>query len=752
MQQSQDELFAVNRIVSQSPVIVFIWQFITGWPVVFVSSNVVNWMGYTPDDFISGRVDYANIIHPDDFERVEGEVLANTSMPNRNYFAHEPYRIISKNGHIRWFDDRTNILRDQDGKITQLEGVLLDITERKIAEDLIHENEKKLNSFSYNIPGMIYIGNRDWTVNIISNCLSISGYSIEEFLQQKIKWIDLIHPDDRKNLVKPELEIYKRPTSIVQEYRIITKEGRVKFVSDHKTSKFTPDNVFDGVDGIVFDITEKKKAEQELIVAKDIAEQNEFELKERVKELNGIFNLGLLTEMFENIDDIYSEFITRIVPESMRFPNLVWAGISIDNKIFSNRNTNTLPSGNNCLKADIEVFGKKVGELVVAYLQVLPFIEDYEQNLIKTYAQRISYFTERRVAILKLKQQNDEYAELNKKLSKAITTIEESERKFKDIFDFTGDSILVANAQGIIQLANISVCDLFDYQQSDLIRSSILELFKKEYDFFFNLFLDAESKISKFNEVPMTKRDGTVFYADITATPITINGELMVLCSIKDISERKQMQQRIIRTIIETEEKERKRVAQEIHDGIGPILSTIKLLTETYLHSDNDEYKIKVSTQLLTSIDEALDQVSIISNNLSPQILVDFGLKIAIRKFIEKLIRVVPLSIQFSYGIDGRLSNEIEITIYRVIIELINNTVKHAQAKNISITIKTIDHEVHMEYYDDGVGFDYNKALEKISGMGLFNIQHRVKSLNGEIEFYNEGEFLKRFLIKLPNN
>jgi signal transduction histidine kinase len=140
----------------------------------------------------------------------------------------------------------------------------------------------------------------------------------------------------------------------------------------------------------------------------------------------------------------------------------------------------------------------------------------------------------------------------------------------------------------------------------------------------------------------MQRGDGSEFFAEITATPLMLGSESLALCSIRDITERKQMQQKIIRTIIETEENERKRVSQELHDGIGPILSTIKLFTETYFNSKNEDYKKEIAKQLMVSINESLEHVSIISNNLSPQVLLDFGLRVAIKSSSINWVRHLP--------------------------------------------------------------------------------------------------------------
>ncbi len=122
----------LERIISQSPVVLFLWRNAAGWPVEFVSANV-SMFGYTPDDLTSGRVSYAEIVHPDDLPRVAREV-AEHGAKNDDEFV-QSYRIKTQRGDYRWIEDRTNIRRDEQGKITHYQGIVLDITTRRAAED-----------------------------------------------------------------------------------------------------------------------------------------------------------------------------------------------------------------------------------------------------------------------------------------------------------------------------------------------------------------------------------------------------------------------------------------------------------------------------------------------------------------------------------------------------------------------------------------------------------------------------------------
>lgn len=124
----------LESIIKRSPAVVFLWRAAEGWPVEFVSENVRQ-LGYTPEDFYSGRVPFADIVHPEDLERVASEVDRHSEEGVKAFI--QEYRVITGDGDVRWVDDRTWVRRDANGDITHYQGIILDITERKRAENLV---------------------------------------------------------------------------------------------------------------------------------------------------------------------------------------------------------------------------------------------------------------------------------------------------------------------------------------------------------------------------------------------------------------------------------------------------------------------------------------------------------------------------------------------------------------------------------------------------------------------------------------
>ncbi len=209
---------------------------------------------------------------------------------------------------------------------------------------------------------------------------------------------------------------------------------------------------------------------------------------------------------------------------------------------------------------------------------------------------------------------------------------------------------------------------------------------------------------------------------------------------------RKENEAKVLSAIIKTEEKERQKFAKELHDGLGPILSSIKMAISAVNKSivGNTNEKIIKKTEL--AVDNAILSIKEISNNLSPHILERFGLEKAIKTFTDTIITKKNLEIILSSNLAGKRYNyNIEVTLYRIIGELITNTLKYASASKVEISLFHYEKELELFYSDNGIGFDMKNTRSK--GMGLSNINSRVKSLDGEMEMHSKHK--KGFFLKI---
>jgi PAS domain S-box-containing protein len=193
--RAQEALRLSNLVVENSQTVLFRWKAQEGWPVEYVSNNVVQF-GYGPEEFLSGALPYASIIHPDDLDRVSKEVQG-YSQRSDDRFAHE-YRIIARNGTIHWIEDRIVIERNRDGQITHYQGIIIDITERKYIEEAIKKYNMELEE-SNRIKELF----TDIMHHDLLNPLNVAHGYVELFLEdetnnQKKSYLETI----KRNLIK----------------------------------------------------------------------------------------------------------------------------------------------------------------------------------------------------------------------------------------------------------------------------------------------------------------------------------------------------------------------------------------------------------------------------------------------------------------------------------------------------------------------------------------------------------------------
>jgi signal transduction histidine kinase len=196
-----------------------------------------------------------------------------------------------------------------------------------------------------------------------------------------------------------------------------------------------------------------------------------------------------------------------------------------------------------------------------------------------------------------------------------------------------------------------------------------------------------------------------------------------------------------LNTIIQTEEKERKRFAKDLHDGLGPLLSSVKMSVSSLAQMKHDDASREIVENTELVINEAIKSLKEISDNLSPHILNNFGLIRALNNFINKINVTKTIRINLASDLkEERFDSNVEVVLYRVICELINNTIKHAQAKKIDISLAKDEEYLTIVYKDDGKGFDVAKVIEQPAsgGMGFSNIYSRINSLKGEINIVSE--------------
>mgnify|MGYP003872219555 CR=1 FL=1 len=209
-----------------------------------------------------------------------------------------------------------------------------------------------------------------------------------------------------------------------------------------------------------------------------------------------------------------------------------------------------------------------------------------------------------------------------------------------------------------------------------------------------------------------------------------------MLYSINDVTNIKQAKNLSTLALIEGQELERHRLSKEIHDGVGPLMSTLKLHVDS-IKSGWEKAPEKV-VKKIEHIEDLLKTVSSdirsISHDLMPSALIDFGLTKSLRNLCDNISSSKQVEVSFSQkGIKGRLDKEVELNLYRIAQELLNNALKYAKATDIKVQIyKNELDKIILTVEDNGIGCDLTK-LES-SGIGLQNLKTRTQLMNGVLD------------------
>jgi len=310
----------------------------------------------------------------------------------------------------------------------------------------------------------------------------------------------------------------------------------------------------------------------------------------------------------------------------------------------------------------------------------------------------------------------------------------EGDERFYNLYTNSSDSCFILDFEWNFIDMNIAAVDKFGYSKEELIEKGANEVILNKCIENLEKYIDQPSKTNYSIFDYAISRDGKIVPVQISAQILDYQRKEIVFITLKDITDRKETERHIVRAILETEERERKRFAKDLHDGLGPLLSSIKLFLKVVLKASEEEKRNKAIAQIHGIVDEAISGIKEIANNISPHVLNNFGLVAAIRSFCSKINEANAIHIDFQTNFtEQRFDKNIEIILFRVLEELIHNTIKHSQAKNAEINFQKTGNDITIIFLDDGIGFDFEKKIKEPGrGMGISNVLNRIESIKGK--------------------
>lgn len=312
-----------------------------------------------------------------------------------------------------------------------------------------------------------------------------------------------------------------------------------------------------------------------------------------------------------------------------------------------------------------------------------------------------------------------------------------SERKFKNIFDCSEDGIAIISQQMTLVQANPALQKMLAANDEQLYEGTVFGSISQNHIDIVKQVVEElllQKTFSNF-EIELIGYDGRKFPVEISARLIEYEGESAFLTIIRDITERKEIEKVILHTIIDTEERERRRLAGDLHDEIGPLLASLRMYVSTLQQKLKETDYSEVLGIMMKLIKNSVENIRTISNNISPHLIERYGLASAINAEVDNVRLLLPISFQTNTS-GLKFSRNIELIFYRIVKELINNTIKYANANCATINLSYSESMLSLDYTDDGIGFDIEEIeKEKNKGLGLFNIVNRIKSIKGDYAY-----------------
>jgi len=338
---------------------------------------------------------------------------------------------------------------------------------------------------------------------------------------------------------------------------------------------------------------------------------------------------------------------------------------------------------------------------------------------------------------------------------KARKTLEESEQRYKLLFQSnTVPLIIYSLATFEVLDANHSAEVLYGYSHDEFLNLKIWDI-RPDFALYTheelrqwildNLRINAEYKT--------IDKSGKTIYVEIKRDQLEYLGQKAILAAINDISAMKEAEKRVIQSVVEGENNERKRISKELHDSLGQNLTAASLNFSAVKNAvaNLDPQKAEKFKLGLEFLNTAIEESRNIAHNLMPKAIDDFGLVPSLNSFFNQIDKSSGIRIKFYENLAGkRLPRQVEFNLYRITQEAMHNSIKHARASEIFVQLILHQSDLIYTFEDDGKGFDVETAELNKKGMGLGSINNRVKAMSGTLEIDSSPKRGTAITIELP--
>jgi len=361
-----------------------------------------------------------------------------------------------------------------------------------------------------------------------------------------------------------------------------------------------------------------------------------------------------------------------------------------------------------------------------------------------------------------IRERNIQLEDVNHKLTQELEehrqnkiALLKSEAKYIQLFNNTLAAVCLLNS-GRIQFCNDRFCHIFKYRKSDLINTVLVNLFDtEERGKLLALFANLEALKGQSTDIVILKAwDGisNPLWLEVKMEYLNAFSENTIIVNIFDVTPQKNIElslrrseerlQKLSSQLLNAQENERKRLAMELHDGLGQSLSAIKYSMEELVRDKQRDLDSKTGETLaksITQIRQTIDDARRMAMDLRPSILDDLGIISTINWFcrqFEETYRDIKIEKEICLEEDD-ISESRKIVIYRILQEALNNIAKHANADTVIIILQKIDEFIGLSITDNGVGVSQGQRIGNTRGMGINSMQERVELSGGSFRIFD---------------
>jgi PAS domain S-box-containing protein len=610
-----------------------------------------------------------------------------------------------------------------------ISGRISNVTQEYLYEMQMKESEERFRNLMENIPVMAWVSDADNKV-IYSNQASDNflGYSVEKAKNPQ-RYLSKIHPDDRNKVVQTWKKNLAKKQPFNNEYRVKDPQNIYHNIMEKGVPRFYADGTYAGYIAVFFDLTNEKKYQETLFIEKE---------KLKLITVNSPDIILLTNE--EGVIEYVSPTSKRILgfseKEMLNQKLQKFICTECKNHLEKIEWLNKISDKNNHFEFRMKL---KNGNLkwVESVAKIIPNVNDdgYKILFYNTDIDKIKLTENFLIA---------------------------SEHKYRALFENMYLGVMEVDLDEKIIWVNQAFEKMMGYSLKYLKGRKATDIFiadpnsKKTVN---EIDKSRRKKIESIYEIKVKKSKGEILDLVISGSPvIDINGKVKGSIGIHwDVTHLRKMekmiedekinhQNEIMKATISAEEKQREIFGNELHDGVGHILTYTSLFLQ--MAAGSNDIKPELIFKAKDKVEEALNEIRRISRNLVPPALLDLGLKEAIIELFNQFNDMNQIEFTVDCKKDDLVALEVDAqkSIYRIVQELIVNTIKHADAKKIKLVLKRTKTMLQLVYKNDGKSFNINKVKK---GNGLNSIANRAYFYNGSSKI----ESLKTettFTIELP--